>query len=54
MTFIADVFPKLRAPKNVVRKTSKKSCFRGPFDRQHGKWVETLLQSKREPLYHVY
>ena len=41
---IADVFPKLRAPKNVVRYMSKQSCFSGPFGRQHNKWVETLLQ----------
>ena len=34
MTFIADFFPKLRAPKNVVRYLSKKSRFKGPFDRQ--------------------
>ena len=25
---------------------SNKSCFSGPFNRQHGKWVETLLQSE--------
>ena len=33
MTFIADLYPKLRAPKNVVRYLSKKSRFKGPFDR---------------------
>ena len=43
MTFIADLFPKLRTPKNVVRYLSKKSRLKGPFDRQHGKGVETLL-----------
>ena len=37
MTLIADVFPKLRTPKKVVRYRSKKSRFSGPFDRQHGK-----------------
>ena len=45
MTFIADLFAKLRTPKNVVRYLSKKSRFKGPFDRQHGKRVETLLRS---------
>ena len=40
---IADLFPKLRTPKNVVRYLSKKSCFKGPFDWQHGKRVQTLL-----------
>ena len=36
-------FPKLRTPKNVVRYMSKKSCFRGPFDKQHAKRAQTLL-----------
>ena len=44
MTFIADLFPKLRTPKNVVRYLSKKSRFKGPFDWQHGKRVQTLLR----------
>ena len=43
MTFIADLSAKLRTPKNVVRYLSKKSHLKGPFDRQHGKRVETLL-----------
>ena len=54
MTLIAHVFPKLRAPKDVVGKMSKKSCFREPFDRQRDKWFETLLQSQRQHLYHIY
>ena len=45
MTFIADLFPNLRTPSNVLRYFSKKSRFKGPFDRQHGKRVQTLLQS---------
>ena len=31
MTFIADLFPKLRTPKNVVRYLSKKSRFKDPL-----------------------
>ena len=50
MTFIADLFPKLRTPKDVVRYLSKKSRFKGTFDRQHGKRVQTLLRSESEPL----
>ena len=53
MTFIADLFAKLRTPKNVVRYMSKKSRFIGPFDWQHGKRVQTLLQSKPQPRYHI-
>ena len=54
MILIDDVFAKLTAPKNVVRSMSKKSYFRGPFDRQHNKWVETLLEFEQQQLYHIY
>ena len=54
MTLIADVIPELPAPKNVLRSMSKKCSFTGPFDRQHSKRVETLLQSERQNLYHIY
>ena len=50
MTLIADVFSKLWIPKNMVRVFSKKSCFRGPFEKQHGKWDQTLLKSERRHL----
>ena len=53
MTLIADLFPKLRTPENVVRYMFKKSCFKGPFDRQHGKRVQTLLPSERQHVYHI-
>ena len=48
MTIIADLFPKLRNPENVVRYMSKKSGFKGPFDRQHGTLVQTLLWSGQQ------
>ena len=53
MTFIADLFPKLRTPKDVVRYLSKKSRFKGLFDRQHGKRVQTLLWSEPQHRYHI-
>ena len=53
MTLIADLFPKLRTPKNVVRYMSNKSRFKGPFDRKHSKLVQTLLQSERHHRYHI-
>ena len=53
MTLIADLFLKLRTLENVVRCMSKKSRFKGPFDRQHGKQVQTLLQSERQHRYHI-
>ena len=46
MILIADVFPEIPAAKNMVRQISKKQFFRGPLDREHGKCVETLLQSE--------
>ena len=53
MTLIADSFPKLRTPKNVVTYMSKKSRFKGPFDRQHGKRAETHLQAEPKRHYHI-
>ena len=53
MTLIADLFPKLRTPKNLVRYMSKKSRFKGPFDRQHGKGVQALLRSEPQRRYHI-
>ena len=54
MTLIADVFQEMRASKYMVRKMSKKPCFRGHLDRQHGKWVETVLQSEWQHLCNIY
>ena len=53
MTLLADSFPKLRTPKKVVRYMSKKSSFKGPFDRQHGKRVQTLLRSEQQHRYRI-
>ena len=53
MTLIADLFPKLRAPKNMLRYMSKKSRFKGSFDRQHGKRVQRLLRSDPQHRYHI-
>ena len=53
MTLIADLFAKLRIPKNLVRYMSKKSRFKGLFDRQHGKRVQTLLRSEPQHRYHI-
>ena len=53
MTLIGDSFPKLGTPKNVVRYMSKKSRFKGPFDRQHGKRVQTPLRSERQHRYRI-
>ena len=54
MTLIADVFLEILAPKNMLRKMGKKTCFRGPLDREHGKSVETMFQSESQHLYKIY
>ena len=33
---------------------SKKSRFKGPFNKQHGKRAQTLFKSEREHLYDIY
>ena len=53
MTLLAYLFPKLRTPEKGVRYMSKKSRFKDPFDRQHGKRVQTLLRSERQNCYHI-
>ena len=47
-------FFKLGTLKNVVRYMSKKSRFKGPFDREHRKRIQTLLRSERHYRYHIY
>ena len=44
MRLIAYVFPKLPTTKDVLRRMSKRSRFREPVDRRHGKWAEALIQ----------
>ena len=53
MTLIADLFLKLRTPENVVRYMSRKAGFKGFFERQHGNWVQLLLQSEGQHRYHI-
>ena len=44
MNLIAYVLTKPRNPKDIVRQMSIKSCFRRPYDKQHGKRSQTLLK----------
>ena len=52
MTLIADVFLELPAPRNMIN--DKCLTSRVSEDPQHGQWIETLFQSERENLYHIY
>ena len=54
MTLVADLFPKLRTRKTVVRSISKKLGFRRPLQKQDGKGAQTLVKVKRQHLYHIY
>ena len=53
MTFLVEIFPILRTPNNVVRSMSKKSRFKEPFHRPHGKRVQTLLRFEPQHRYHI-
>ena len=54
MTLIAYLFLRLRPAKIVVIYMCKKSRFRLPFQKEHGKWVSTLFKSEPEHLRHSY
>ena len=54
MTLIAYLFLRLRPAKIVVRYMCKKSGFRLPFQKQHGKLVSTLFKFERQHLSHIY
>ena len=53
MTNIADVFPKLRSPTNMVRAMPKKSRFRASVEKQHAKCPQTMFKLEGQPLYHI-
>ena len=52
MTLMADVFPKLRTPKNMVRLMPKKSRLRASVEKKRGKCVETLFKFEEQLLSH--
>ena len=54
MTLIAYLFLKLLAAKIVLRYICRKSRFRLPFRKKHGKRVSTLFKSERQHLRHIY
>ena len=54
MTLLAYLFLRLRPAKNVVRYICKKSRFRLPFQKEHGKRVSTLFKFERQHLYDIY
>ena len=53
LTLIAALLAKLRTARNVVKEKSKKSRFRGPFEKQHAKGDQTLLKCEPDYLYNI-
>ena len=53
MNLIADVFPKLRTLKNLVRSMPKKSRFRGSYKKQQRKCAQTLFKFE-EHLFTIF
>ena len=54
MTLLAYLFLRLLPAKIVIRYVCKKSRFRLPFQKEHGKRVSTLFKFERQHLYHIY
>ena len=54
MFLIAHVYQKLWTAKHLLRQMSKNSRLRGPLGRQHGKQVETPIESQRQQFYHIH
>ena len=54
MTLIAEVFPKLRTPKNMATSIHKQSRFKGSFGKQYRKRLQTLLKFPWHNLYHIH
>ena len=54
MTLIAYLFLRLRSAKIMVRYMCKKSRFRLPFQKEHGKLVSTLFKFERQHLHHIF
>ena len=54
MTLTAEVFPKLRSPKNKVTSMSIKSYFKQSFPKEHGKGAQTLFKFAWQNHYHIY
>ena len=54
MTLIGFFISEIKGFENVVRQMPKKSRFRRPFDKQHGRHAEALFKSASHDFYHIY
>ena len=39
---------------NVVREMAKRSCVRGPFNKQHGRHAQALFKPASQHFYHIH
>ena len=51
MSVLAEIFQKLLFPKEAATETSRKSCFRTPFDNQRVNWFQTPLKVAKHYYY---
>ena len=54
MTLSAEVFPKWRTPKKMLRWISKRSRFKWSFGKEHGKRAKILLKFEWQHIYQIY
>ena len=54
MTLIAEVFPELRTPKDIVRSMPKKFLLTGSVEKQHGKCLQTIFKFGGQLPDHIY
>ena len=54
MMVIANVFPKLKTVKDVLRQISKKTGFKTPFDSLHVQGSQTLVKAARKPFCQIF
>ena len=54
MTLRAEIFPKLRTPKNMLSSISTRSRFWWSFRKIHSKRTKTLFQFQWQHIYHIY
>ena len=54
MALMPNALSKLETANDVVRKMSKKICFKTPFDSQHAKVFQTLLKPSAKHFHHIF
>ena len=53
MSILGQLLTKLLTTKKLVAETSKRSCFRAPFDKQRVDGFQTLFKAARHHYYRI-